>query len=53
MKRKLPLHNMIVIVKVTFDLYTLSYVKYINNDVYQYIKYNLSTDDVAQFLGNN
>jgi hypothetical protein len=53
MKLKLPLHDMIVVVKVTFDLYTLSYVKYIDNDVHQCIKYNLSTDDIAQFLGNN
>lgn len=53
MKQKLPPHNMIVVHQVGLDLYTLSYVKYVDHDVQQYIKYNLSAEDVAQFLGNN
>ena len=44
---------MIVIVQVMLDLYTVSYVKYVDNEIQQYIKYDLSADDVAQFLGNN
>ena len=53
MKTKWPSHNMIVIVKVMLDLYTVSYVKYVDNEIQQYIKYDLSADDVAQFLGAN
>lgn len=53
MKQKLPPHNMIVVHQVGLDNYTLSYVKYVDHDVHQYIKYNLSAEDVAQFLGNN
>ena len=53
MKQKLPPHNMVLVSQVGLDLYTLSYVKYIDNDVQQCIKYNLSAEDVAQFLGNN
>jgi hypothetical protein len=53
MKINWPPHNMIVIFKVMLDLYTLSYAKYSGNDIHQCIKYNLSADDVAQFLGNN
>ena len=44
---------MIVIVQVMLDLYTVSYVKYVDNEIQQYIKYDLSADDIAQFLGNN
>ena len=44
---------MIVIVKVMLDLYTVSYVKYVDNEIQQHIKYDLSADDIAQFLGNN
>ena len=44
---------MVVVDKVGLDLYTLSYVKYIDNEIQQYIKYDLSADDVAQFLGAN
>jgi hypothetical protein len=51
--RKLPPHNMIVIHQVGLDLYNLSYVKYIDHDIVQYIKHNLSSEDIAQFLGNN
>lgn len=53
MKQKLPPHNMIVVHQVGLDLYTVSYVKYIDHDVVQHIKYNLSAEDVAQILGNN
>jgi len=53
MKQKLPPHNMVVIVQVGLDLYTLSYVKYTESDIHQCIKYNLSSEDVSQFLGNN
>ena len=53
MKQKLPPHNMIVVHQVGLDLYTVSYVKYVDHDVQQCIKYNLSSEDVAQFLGNN
>lgn len=53
MKHKLPPHNMVVIHQVGLDLYTLSYVKYMDHDVQQCIKYNLSSEDIAQFLGNN
>lgn len=52
MKQKLPSHNMVVVDKVGLDLYTLSYVKYVDHDVQQYIKYDLSAEDVAQILGN-
>ena len=44
---------MIVVLQVGLDMYTLSYVKYVDHDVVQHIKYNLSAEDVAQFLGNN
>ena len=44
---------MIVVHQVGLDMYTLSYVKYVDHDVVQHIKYNLSAEDVAQFLGNN
>ena len=44
---------MVVVHQVGLDMYTLSYVKYVDNDIEQYIKYNLSAEDVAQFLGNN
>ena len=53
MKTRWPSHNMIVIVQVMLDLYTVSYVKYVDNEIQQYIKYDLSADDIAQFLGNN
>jgi len=53
MKQKLPPHNMIVVLQVGLDLYTVSYVKYVDHDVQQCIKYNLSAEDVAQYLGNN
>ena len=53
MKTKWPSHNMIVVVQVGLDLYTVSYVKYVDNEIQQYIKHNLSADDIAQFLGNN
>ena len=53
MKQKLPPHNMIVVLQVGLDLYTVSYVKYVDHDVEQCIKYNLSAEDVAQILGNN
>jgi hypothetical protein len=53
MKQKLPPHNMVVVHQVGLDLYTVSYVKYIDHDVVQHIKYNLSAEDVAQILGNN
>ena len=52
MKQKLPPHNMIVIHQVVLDLYNVSYVKYVDHDVQQYIKYDLSAEDVAQILGN-
>jgi len=45
--------NMVVVVQVGLDLYTLSYVKYEECDIQQYIKYDLSSEDVSQFLGNN
>ena len=51
--RKLPPHNMIVIHQIGLDLFSLSYVKYIDHDIVQYIKHNLSSEDIAQFLGNN
>lgn len=44
---------MVVVHQVGLDLFTLSYVKYVDNDIEQYIKYNLSAEDVAQILGNN
>jgi len=53
MKQKLPPHNMIVVHQVGLDMYTLSYVKYVDHDVVQHIKYDLSAEDVAQYLGNN
>jgi hypothetical protein len=52
MKQKLPPHNMVVVNKIGFDLYNISYVKYVDHDVVQHIKYNLSAEDVAQILGN-
>ena len=53
MKQKLPPHNMIVIHQVGLDLYNVSYVKYVDHDVVQHVKCNLTSEDVAQFLGNN
>lgn len=53
MKQKLSPHNMIVIVQVGLDLYTLSYVRYVDHDVVQHVKHNLNAEDIAQFLGNN
>jgi hypothetical protein len=53
MKQKLPPHNMIVIHQIGLDLYTISYVKYEECDIHQCIKYNLSSEDISQFLGNN
>ena len=53
MKIKWLPHNMIVVNKVGLDLFNVSYVKYVDHDVIQLIKYNLSAEDVAQFLGNN
>ncbi len=53
MKQKLPPHNMIVVLQVGLDLYTVSYVKYVEHDVHQHIKYDLTAEDVAQILGNN
>lgn len=44
---------MIVVHQIGLDMYTLSYVKYVDHDVVQHIKYNLSAEDVAQYLGNN
>ena len=44
---------MIVVYQVGLDLYTVSYVKYVEHDVQQFIKHNLSAEDVAQLLGNN
>jgi hypothetical protein len=44
---------MIVVHQVGLDMYTLSYVKYVDHDVVQHIKYDLSAEDVAQYLGNN
>lgn len=44
---------MVVVVQVGLDLYTLSYVKYEECDIHQCIKYNLSSEDISQFLGNN
>jgi len=52
MKHKLPPHNMVVVNKVGLDLYNISYVKYVDHDVIQLIKHNLSAEDVAQLLGN-
>jgi len=43
---------MIVIDKVGLDLYNISYVKYLDHDIVQLIKYGLSAEDVAQMLGN-
>ncbi len=53
MKQKLPPHNMIVIHQIGLDLYNVSYVKYVDHDVVQHVKCNLSSEDVAQILGNN
>ena len=53
MKQKLSPHNMIVIVQVGLDLFTLSYVRYVDHDVVQHVKHNLKAEDVSQFLGNN
>ena len=53
MKVKFPPHNMIAIDKVGLDLYNVSYVKYVDHDIIQLIKYGLSAEDVSQFLGNN
>jgi hypothetical protein len=53
MKHKLPPHNMIVIHQIGLDLYSLSYVKYMEHDVVQYVKHDLNAEDIAQFLGNN
>ena len=44
---------MVVVDKVGLDLYTLSYVKYVDHDVVQYVKHDLNAEDIAQFLGNN
>ena len=46
MKQKLPPHNMIVVVQVGLDLYTLSYVKYMDHDVVQHVKHNLNAEDI-------
>ncbi len=53
MKQKLPPHNMIVIHQIGLDLYSLSYVQYVDHDVVQYVKHDLNAEDIAQFLGNN
>ena len=53
MKTKWPPHNMIVVNKIGLDLFNVSYVKYTDHDVIQLIKYDLSAEDVSQFLGNN
>jgi len=60
MNLKLPTHNMIVIVQVGLDLFNISYVKYFQRNTFldsfeiqQCIKYDLSSEDVSQFLGNN
>ncbi len=60
MKQKLPPHNMVVVVQVGLDLFNISYIKYFQRNTFldsfeiqQYIKYNLSSEDVSQFLGNN
>jgi len=51
MKTQWPPHNMIVVDKVSFDLFTLSYVIYKDSDVFQHIKYNLEAWEIAQLLG--
>jgi len=33
--------------------YTLSYVRVIGNDAYQFVKYHLETWEVAQYMGGN
>jgi hypothetical protein len=60
MKQKLPPHNMVVVVQVGLDLFNISYIKYFQRNTFldsfeiqQCIKYNLSSEDVSQFLGNN
>ena len=60
MKQKLPPHNMVLIVQVGLDLFNISYVKYFQRNTFldsfemqQSIKYNLSSEDISQFLGNN
>lgn len=44
---------MIVINKVSLDLFNVSYVIYKDNDVVQCVKYGLSSSEVAQLFGNN
>lgn len=51
---------MVVVVQVGLDLFNISYIKYFQRNTFldsfeiqQCIKYNLSSEDVSQFLGNN
>lgn len=44
---------MIAISKQTDNTYVLHYVKTIDNDTVQMSKFNLTAEDVAQYLGNN
>ena len=51
---------MVLIVQVGLDLFNISYVKYFQRNTFldsfemqQSIKYNLSSEDISQFLGNN
>ena len=46
-------HNMIVIDKVSLDLFNVSYVVYKEGDIVQCVKYGLSADEIAQLFGNN
>jgi hypothetical protein len=46
-------HNMIVIDKVSLDLFNISYVVYKDGDIIQYVKYGLSAYEIAQLFGNN
>lgn len=44
---------MIVIDKVSLDLFNVSYVIYRDNDIVQCVKYDLTASEVAQLFGNN
>ena len=52
-RQKLPLHNMIQIVKGKLDLYKLSYVLYKDYDIVQCVKHDLAIWEIAQILGGN
>ena len=43
-------HNMIVIDKVSLDLFNVSYVVYKEGDIVQCVKYGLSADEIAQLF---